>query len=106
MERTRRLSPPAQTVLSHLANAPAEDWSYGYAIARHTQIKSGTLYPILARLAERGLLESTWEDQQAPGTPRRHLYRLTSAGVQAAIATEQPRRRATAGRLVPMPKEA
>ena len=69
---------PAQA-LSVLAVLCAEPlmWRHGYDIARETGLKSGTLYPILIRLADRGLLEACWEDEQPAGRPRRHLYRLT-----------------------------
>ena len=56
-------------------------WRHGYDIARETGVKSGTLYPILMRLADRGWLEACWEDEQPTGRPRRHLYRLTSEGL-------------------------
>ena len=42
------------------------------------------MYPILIRLADRGLVEACWQDEPAPGRPRRHLYRLTSAGLASA----------------------
>ena len=42
------------------------------------------MYPILIRLAERGLIEARWEDEQPAGRPRRHLYRLTSDGLVTA----------------------
>jgi DNA-binding PadR family transcriptional regulator len=48
-------------------------------------LKSGSLSPILVRLADRGLLETSWE----PGLdsrPPRHLYRLTGAGRQFVAA--------------------
>jgi hypothetical protein len=31
-----------------------------------------------------GLVEACWQDEPAPGRPRRHLYRLTSAGLASA----------------------
>ena len=36
------------------------EWRYGYDISRNTGLKSGTLYPILMRLAEHGMLETSW----------------------------------------------
>src|SRR5262249_23146355 len=77
----------AQTlsVLAALCDQPAQ-WQHGYALAKQTGLKSGTLYPILIRLADRGLVEACWQDEPAPGRPRRHLYRLTAAG--PARATE------------------
>jgi PadR family transcriptional regulator, regulatory protein PadR len=75
----------AQTlsVLAALCDQPAQ-WQHGYALAKQTGLKSGTLYPILIRLADRGLVEACWQDEPAPGRPRRHLYRLTSAGLASA----------------------
>jgi DNA-binding PadR family transcriptional regulator len=69
--------------LAALLEAPTQ-WRHGYDIAKQTGLKSGTLYPILIRLAERGLLEASWESEQPAGRPRRHLYRLTADGVAAA----------------------
>jgi DNA-binding PadR family transcriptional regulator len=59
-------------------------WHYGYALARETGLPSGTLYPILIRLAEQGWLETKWTEPDRPGLPPRHTYRLTSAGARAA----------------------
>jgi PadR family transcriptional regulator, regulatory protein PadR len=77
----------AQTlaVLADLAATPTQ-WRHGYGIARDTGLKSGTLYPALIRLADRGLVEARWEDEQPAGRPRRHLYRLTPEGLAAATA--------------------
>jgi DNA-binding PadR family transcriptional regulator len=49
------------------------------------------MYPILMRLADRGLLEASWEKHPPAGRPPRHLYRLTKAGVGEAsrIAAEK-----------------
>ena len=45
--------------------------------------ESGTLYPILIRLAERKLLETRWETLEA-GKPPRHMYKLTAGGLRYA----------------------
>jgi PadR family transcriptional regulator PadR len=81
-------SPPgfsAQTlsVLAALCDQPSQ-WQHGYALAKQTGLKSGTLYPILIRLADRGMVEACWQDEPEPGRPRRHLYRLTAAGLASA----------------------
>lgn len=75
----------AQTlsVLAVLCDQPSE-WQHGYALAKRTGLKSGTLYPILMRLADRDLVEAGWQDEPQPGRPRRHLYRLTTAGLASA----------------------
>ena len=77
----------AQTlaVLAALCPQPSR-WRHGYALAKQTGLKSGTLYPILIRLADRGLVEACWQDEPQPGRPRRHLYRLTADGLATATA--------------------
>jgi DNA-binding PadR family transcriptional regulator len=55
-----------------------------------TGLPSGTLYPILRRLTERGLLSSTWEAPVVEGRPARHLYRLTADGRATAAGTGSP----------------
>ena len=83
-------APQTRAVLGALHAHPA-DWRYGYDISRETGLASGTLYPILARLADRGLLETRWEEDPPEGRPRRHLYRLTAEGAaQAVLVRQQP----------------
>jgi PadR family transcriptional regulator PadR len=77
-----RLSPQTLEVIDALLAAPRE-WQYGYDISRNTGLKSGTLYPILMRLADRKLLETRWETAD-PGKPPRHMYRFTPEGLRFA----------------------
>lgn len=77
--RSRRPSPQTLSVLLVLGASPG-DWHYGLEIAAATGLKSGSLYPILVRLSDRGLLESKWLEPERPGRPARHAYRLTSEG--------------------------
>jgi DNA-binding PadR family transcriptional regulator len=77
------LSLQSRTVLMALATEPSA-WRHGYDLAKQTGLKSGSLYPILIRFAERGLIEAEWEREQPQGRPRRHLYRITAAGLAAA----------------------
>ncbi len=79
---TLRLSTQTIMVLTEFLQSP-QDWRYGYDISRNTSLKSGTLYPILMRLAGRKLLETSWETAEI-GKPPRHLYRLTLLGKQFA----------------------
>ena len=85
MGARREFSPQGLLVLAALQEQPS-DWQHGYALARATGLKSGTLYPILIRLADRGLVEACWEEEPVPGRPRRHLYRLTPDGLASAAA--------------------
>lgn len=92
-----RRSPQTLLVLQVFLAFPA-DWRYGYDISRDIGLKSGTLYPILMRLEESNLLESTWEATQT-GRPPRHVYRLTGTGLQVAreyVRTDAPRHAAHA----------
>jgi DNA-binding PadR family transcriptional regulator len=76
-------SPQTLAVLVALGGQPSA-WQHGYGLAQETGLKSGTLYPILIRLADRGLVEACWQDEPVPGRPRRHLYRLTADGLASA----------------------
>jgi PadR family transcriptional regulator, regulatory protein PadR len=84
MQRNRPPSTQTINVLRALA-ADTARWRYGYDLAAEVQLKSGSLYPILVRLADRGLLETSWEPSQASRPPR-HLYRLTSSGQEYVAA--------------------
>ncbi|MEO6880364.1 MAG: PadR family transcriptional regulator [Mycobacteriaceae bacterium] len=62
----------------------AEEQTYGYAVAqrlRHAglgSVKGGTLYPVLTRLEQDGLLTSTWREGE--GGPGRKFFAATPAG--------------------------
>jgi DNA-binding PadR family transcriptional regulator len=88
---TRFRRPSAQTtaVLLALAETPAA-WRYGYALGQQVGLKAGSMYPILMRLADRGLLETAWETDPPPGRPPRHLYRLTGPGLDLATRLAEP----------------
>ena len=101
MERNRPLSPQAVNVLRALAADPA-GWRYGYDLATEVHLKSGSLYPILVRLADRGLLETSWEPSRGSRPPR-HLYRLTLAG-REYVAALPAARGARVERAVPRPR--
>ena len=67
----------------------AEGDSYGYEIIQRVQDltrgeiawTTGTLYPLLHNLENKGLLEAFWRD--APVGPKRKYYRLTAKGRKA-----------------------
>ena len=90
--RTRRPSPQTVAVLTALAAGPLV-WRHGYELGQEVGLKAGSLYPILMRLSDRGLLESMWEADPPSGRPARHLYRLTGAGalLAAEVAASAPR---------------
>jgi DNA-binding PadR family transcriptional regulator len=70
----------------HALAAEPQRWRYGYELGQEVGLKAGSLYPILIRLTDRGLLDASWEADPPPGRPPRHLYRLTAGGV--ALAAE------------------
>jgi DNA-binding PadR family transcriptional regulator len=80
MNVSRRPSKQTVAVLSALAEVP-DAWRYGYELCQQTGLKAGSMYPILMRLADRGLLETAWERDAPAGRPPRHLYRLTGLGL-------------------------
>ena len=106
MTRSRRPSAQTIAVLQALAEEPAA-WRYGYELCQRLGLKAGSMYPILMRLADRGLLETAWEPAPPPGRPPRHLYRLTGPGRAAATelaTTAGPAVATPAGRVRPRPR--
>jgi PadR family transcriptional regulator PadR len=85
MARKPNSSRQTRALLAALLDA-ASEWHYGYDLSKATDLKSGTLYPILMRLEAHGWLEARWEESPVAGKPPRHLYRLTATGVQEAPA--------------------
>jgi PadR family transcriptional regulator PadR len=77
-----RLTYPTAVVLV----AVSRGLRYGFDIIDATGLQSGSVYPILRRLEDAGLLRSKWEpvraarDEQRP--PRRY-YQVTGAGAEA-----------------------
>jgi DNA-binding PadR family transcriptional regulator len=86
MPRISHASPQTVLVLVALAASPTV-WRYGLSLSKETGLGSGTLYPLLMRLADQGYLEASWLAPEKPGRPPRHAYRLTARGV--ALAAER-----------------
>lgn len=80
-----RMTVPTLKVLAAFLEDPTAEW-HGFDLGDRTGIKSGTLYPLLARLENAGWLRSRWEDidPRIAGRPRRRLYTLTGRGQEAA----------------------
>jgi PadR family transcriptional regulator, regulatory protein PadR len=70
-------------LLRLLQDRPAYGYELVSEIARRTEgeleIKEGTLYPLLYRLEEQGLVATGWETPER-GAPRKY-YRITEAGL-------------------------
>jgi len=99
MKRSRQPSTQTTAVLLALAEDPAA-WRHGYDLSQETGLKAGSMYPILMRLADRGLLETTWESDVPVGRPPRHLYRLTDSGLELAAELAAPSARAVKAKRV------
>jgi PadR family transcriptional regulator, regulatory protein PadR len=92
MARKPNTSAQTRQLLSVMLRQP-RTWQYGYEISKQTGLKSGTLYPLLMRLSDQGLLDSQWQDPERPGKPPRHAYKLTSSGL--ALARDMVETRST-----------
>ena len=86
MKRQRPPSKSTLLVLSLLTAGP----EYGYSIIKSTGLKSGTLYPILMRLKEKGYISSDWQASESPGRPPRQIYQITPKGRAFAADTLKP----------------
>jgi|SRR5579862_4530707 len=76
--------PLARVLRVFLADVSAP--RYGYDLMKAARLPSGTLYPMLARLQDEGLVAAEWEQQRedAAGRPPRKFYQLTGEGVRVA----------------------
>ena len=80
--RTPRLTLPTAMVLM----AVSRNYRYGFDISDATGLPSGTVYPVLRRLEEAGLLRSRWEAVETARSeqrPPRRYYTVTGSGSQA-----------------------
>lgn len=87
MPRQRRPSKQMLILLEALS-AHAQQWRHGYDLMKETGLLSGTLYPLLMRMTEQGLVESEWREPTQPGRPPRHAYRLTASGRALALSLD------------------
>ena len=83
MGRNRRPSKQMLVLLEALSAQP-QQWRHGYDLMKETGLLSGTLYPLLMRMTDQGLVEAEWREPIQVGRPARHVYRLTAAGVAFA----------------------
>jgi len=62
---------------------------YGLEVGRAAGLSGGSLYPMLLRLEQAGVLVSAWEDVDPSdaGRPRRRVYRFSTAGAEYARRT-------------------
>ena len=102
MARLPNISRQTRTLFLAMLEAP-RNWRHGYDLSQQTELKSGTLYPLLMRLSDQGLLESKWQEPERPGKPARHAYRLTPSGVAFARALARPNTSKTRRKIIGAP---
>ncbi|GAA2651373.1 PadR family transcriptional regulator [Streptomyces aculeolatus] len=90
---TPRLTKPTIAVLEVLLASTDDSPAWGLSICRDADLGSGTVYPILDRLAERGWVTSWKEAEPHPGRPPRRYYQLTGEGRASANAVLEARRK-------------
>lgn len=86
--KLRRISDETAAVLRLFLADATREW-FGLEIVKGAKIQSGSLYPILHRLEERGILISVWESQEvavSEGRRPRCLYHLDPRGLELAEA--------------------
>jgi PadR family transcriptional regulator PadR len=77
-------------LLLEALSVQAQQWRHGYDLMKATGLLSGTLYPLLMRMTDQGLVEAEWREPAQPGRPARHAYRLTAKGLAFAAASGAP----------------
>lgn len=100
----QRMTQSVLAVLRVLIDAGGES-CYGTEIGKAAGLASGTLYPILDRLARDGWVEASWEETDASklGRPRRRFYVLTPTGQISAVRALQAAHARTTPRQWPIP---
>ena len=80
-----KLTGPLERVLRVMTADPSAP-HYGYDLMKAAKLASGTLYPMLARLQQDGLVNAEWEAprEDAAGRPPRKYYQLTAEGLRVA----------------------
>jgi PadR family transcriptional regulator, regulatory protein PadR len=98
-----RMTGPLQRLLTTLVTDPGAHW-YGYELMKAAKLSSGTLYPMLARLEDQGMVSAEWErEPTVSGRPLRKYYRLTGEGARVARRRLAKARGAVAARPVTGP---
>lgn len=76
------VTPATEAVVRAFLASPGRE-IYGRQICEATQLPSGTVHPILARLERAGWVASRWGevDPERPRVPVRRYYRVTIEGL-------------------------
>jgi PadR family transcriptional regulator, regulatory protein PadR len=80
----RKASLATRLVFQAFLDSPSDE-TYGFELAEATDLASGSIYPILRRLEEEGLIRSRWAEVQGRDQRRRRrYYALTGEGRRVA----------------------
>jgi DNA-binding PadR family transcriptional regulator len=85
---------PLTTAMFHVLLALSDSDKHGYAILKEVldqtngevQLSTGTLYGIIKRLLESGLIKEVRKPAIKNDDPRRRYYHLTESGRETAVA--------------------
>ncbi len=83
MGKAEDTSPSLSWTATLVLQALVQGHGYGFEIMGVTELPSGSVYPLLRRLENQGLVQSSWEDQEgahAEGRPARRYYQATEQG--------------------------
>jgi len=90
---TSKLTSEMVQVLKTLIEQPLGKGLAGVELMQSTRLSSGTLYPLLARSENAGLVEAYWEDEVTRAEPKvgrpRKYYRITGLGARQLHGTLQ-----------------
>jgi PadR family transcriptional regulator PadR len=103
-----KMTRPLERVLRAFLDDPAAP-RYGYDLMKAASLKSGTLYPLLARLESQKLVTSAWETPEQEGQRPRKYYKLTGEGARMArlgLAHASAARQRAAARTAPRARAA
>ena len=100
-----RLTYPTAIVLL----AVSRGFRYGFDIMDASELPSGTVYPILARLEKAGFIRGRWEpaeSAQRDKRPTRRYYEISAAGTKALARSVEHYRTLGGISLNPAPRPA
>jgi DNA-binding PadR family transcriptional regulator len=86
-------APPLTTAMFHVLLALSDGDKHGYAILKEVddqtsgevQLSTGTLYGIIKRLLESGLIKEVRKPSLKHDDPRRRYYRITPPGTEMVV---------------------
>jgi len=79
-----RMTIPLTRVLRVLLENPGQKM-WGFDLGKKADLRSGTIYPLLARLEDAGWVTTEWEEiKKSEGRPPRRYYQMTEVGKREA----------------------